>query len=115
MMKRYLVLGCLVLAASVAGQVQHAPTVAQCQADQRLWMSKLEAEPSNPGTAPIFEVMVAWSHEMSDCQEVDPANRVKYYNANGEIWVDLLLRQEKFLRRHQMWEKFIEEDAAGRH
>jgi|HubBroStandDraft_6_1064221.scaffolds.fasta_scaffold517911_2 hypothetical protein len=58
-MKRHLVLGCLVLAASLAGQVQYAPTVAQCQADQRFWMSKLEAEPFNPGFAPVYEIMVA--------------------------------------------------------
>jgi len=40
---------------------------------------------------------------------------VKYYKTNGEIWAGLLLCQKKFLRRHQMWDKFIEEDTVGRH
>jgi hypothetical protein len=33
MMKRYLAFAVLILTASLAGQVEHAPTVAQCQAD----------------------------------------------------------------------------------
>jgi hypothetical protein len=40
-MKCLLVLASLILTASLVGQVEHAPTVAQCQADQRLWLSKL--------------------------------------------------------------------------
>lgn len=31
-----------VLTASVSGQIEHAPTVAQCQADQRLWMANMQ-------------------------------------------------------------------------
>jgi hypothetical protein len=39
-MKRLLILSVFVLAA-VGQDVQHAPTVAQCQADQRLWSAEI--------------------------------------------------------------------------
>ena len=35
-----------------AQQVQHAPTIEQCHADQRLWLSKLE-EPNDAGTVNV--------------------------------------------------------------
>jgi hypothetical protein len=44
-MKRISILALMFVAVSVGQDVQHAPTVAQCQADQRLWLSKLEAAP----------------------------------------------------------------------
>jgi hypothetical protein len=41
-----------VLTASVAGQVEHAPTVEQCQADQRLWLAEIEVR--DPKAHPLF-------------------------------------------------------------
>ena len=114
-MKHLLVLGWLVLAASLVGQVEHAPTVAQCQADQRLWLATIEADASGEKTGlPNIYVMRAWSVEMGQCKDVDPGNRFKYYNTQAEIATDEMLRLRHFLDRHDLLGKFIEEDAAGK-
>jgi len=64
----------IVLTSSMLGgqDVQHAPTVAQCQADQRLWMSKIESDPTNQLTLPTYSVLHKWEGEMRDCEDVDP-------------------------------------------
>jgi hypothetical protein len=109
-MKRFLVLG-LVLTASLVGQVEHAPTVAQCQADRRLWLAKIE-EGDSP-KLPTFNVLTKWVSEMDDCQKVDPDNVGKYVTATSEIDVFQATRLANFLTRHDMWQKFLDEDAAG--
>jgi len=110
-MKRLFFVGCLVLAASLIGQVEHAPTVDQCQADQRLWFSRLE---DVQNTLPSYDAISQWHQEMNDCEKVDPDNRVKYHNVEREIDADQNNRVLHFLNRHQLWGKFIEEDAAGK-
>ena len=47
----------------------HAPTVAQCQADQRLWLSQMEPEHQ---TLPIWSAMAERIAEMDSCGKVDP-------------------------------------------
>ena len=112
-MKRSLILASLILTASLVGQVEHAPTVAQCQADQRLWLAKLEALP--PGTnLPSYTVLSLWIKEMDDCQQVDPPNQWKYYNVHGEVSDVQASRMIGFLGRQGLWSKFLAEDAAGR-
>jgi hypothetical protein len=111
-MIRLLVLA-LILTASLVGQVEHAPTVAQCQADQRLWLAKLEAP--NPDTnLPSYTKLSLWISEMDDCREVDPPNQWKYYNVHGEVTDFQAARMIKFLSRHGLWKEFIAEDAAGK-
>jgi hypothetical protein len=112
-MKR-LVLAGLVLTASLVGQdVQHAPTVAQCQADQRLWLSKIE-DTDNASALPTFDVLSKWQREMSDCKTVDPSEELKYYNTGAEIRTMQGIRLMNFIARHGLWDKFKEEDAAGK-
>jgi hypothetical protein len=66
-MKRLLILGIFVLVA-VGQDVQHAPTVAQCQADQRLWSSEI-IDDTYP--KPDIDVLQKWTREMRDCRKVD--------------------------------------------
>ena len=67
-----------------AQEVQHAPTVEQCRADQRLSLSKLEQH-NNAGTANVsYDELQAWKAEMLDCTKVDPEFDRKYYNTYGE-------------------------------
>jgi hypothetical protein len=80
--QRLLVLTSLILTASLVSQVEHAPTIAQCQADQRLWLAEIE---DNPQKLPEMSVIVKWNGEMQDCEKVDPNNRIRYYNTSGEI------------------------------
>ena len=110
--QRLLVLTGLILTASLVGQVEHAPTVAQCQADQRLWISKIE-EGDSP-RLPAFTVLTQWSHEMIECGKVDPNNEQRYYNTGSEIDEVESNRLLGFLDRHGLYQKFLEEDAAGK-
>jgi arylsulfatase A-like enzyme len=113
MKRQRLVFGWLILTASLVGQVEHAPTVAQCQADQRLWLSKIESDP-NQSTLPPYSVLNKWRGEMLDCADVDPDNKMRYYSTGGEFVDAGMKRLMDFLTRHQLWDKFLEEDAAGK-
>jgi hypothetical protein len=110
--QRLIVLIGLLVAPSLVGQVEHAPTVAQCQADQRLWLSKLETLPVDKDL-PSYTTLSLWNNEMGQCQKVDPPNEWKYYNVEGEISDVEISRMIKFLGRQGLWSKFIAEDAAG--
>jgi hypothetical protein len=110
-MKRYLAFAILILTASLAGQVEHAPTVAQCQADQRLWLAKVEGSSSQ---LPEYNVLVKWVSEMGDCAKVDHDNNVEYYNVEAEVTAEEQIRLSHFLDRRSLWQQFIAEDAAGK-
>jgi hypothetical protein len=110
-MKYFVALALFLLSASVTAQTEHAPTVAQCQADQGLWMQQLQ-DLSHP--LPGFHVMTARYKEMENCTKVDPANEVQYYNTSSEIQANQLTRLFNFAQRHGLWDKFLEEDAAGK-
>jgi hypothetical protein len=99
------------LTASVSGQIEHAPTVQQCQADQRLWFYELENDGSN---LPGIDVLRQWSKEMSVCEKVEPDHKWAYYNTSGEIDGEEITRMVNFLDRHNLWGQFIAEDAAGK-
>jgi hypothetical protein len=109
-MKHCLFLGCLILTASVAGQVTHAPTADECQADQRLWLSQIEGDNSKLS----FDVLRQMAGEMDKCYEVDPPNQRKYYGTMSEASAAMAARLSKFIQRHQLWKQFEEEDAAGK-
>ena len=110
------VLAFVILVPSIAANqdVEHVPTVAQCQADQRLWLAEIEESVQDhsahlPGIHGIRE----WEQEMSDCQKVDPENRLRYYHTERELMVEEKMRMQDFLHHHQLWDKFITADAAG--
>ncbi len=110
--KRILILTVTLVTLCVSAQVEHAPSVAQCQADQRLWLSKIEE-----GDSPVlanWAVLSQWDTEMTDCQKVDVAHRWDYYNLAAEISATQGSRMYHFMERHDMWQKFLEEDAAGK-
>jgi hypothetical protein len=114
MMKGLVILGVILSASFVAGQgqIEHAPTVARCQADQRLWLAQLEVD-ARSNTLPTVDVIRTWSSGMMKCEDVDAANRLKYYDTESEIITERMLRLEHFLDRHDLWQKFKAEDAAG--
>jgi hypothetical protein len=66
-------LGVLVMPAQLihAQEVKHAPPrVAQCQADQRLWIDKLERP--NLGVEVSYPELNGWTTEMLNCETVIP-------------------------------------------
>jgi hypothetical protein len=103
----------VVITASLTGQVQHAPTVAQCQADQRLWLSKLEVLPIDTNL-PSFTTLRQWSNVMGDCKEVDSKNAWLYFNVQAESDTIQAGQMLRFLNREHMWDKFLAEDEAGK-
>jgi hypothetical protein len=95
-----------------AQEVKHAPTVEQCRADEKLWMSKRGDD------AAVVDItygeLDGWIAKMYECQTVDPGNRVQYYNMQSELAVRQVMRLEKFIRRHNLWDQFLAEDAQGK-
>jgi hypothetical protein len=110
--KKILLVLTLILTASLVGQVEHAPTVAQCQADQRLWLAKLE-EGDSP-RLPKYDVLLEWDREMTDCRTIDPNNKWLYYNTSAEASNIILARLVDFARRRGLWTQFEAEDEAGK-
>ena len=101
---------CLILAASLTGQVEHAPTVAQCQADQRLWRSQLDKDASSLKYVALRKM----AEEMIACDTVDLPNHQDYYDTATVASMNIALRTSAFIQRHQLWNDFLEEDAAGK-
>lgn len=114
-MKSIRILGGLILTvvmtASLGGQVEHAPTVAQCQADQRLWLSKIEGGDS----ALTFDALANMGREMLACHDVDPPNARDYYNTSCSATAAMATRMSNFIHRHQLWQQLEAEDATGKH
>jgi hypothetical protein len=117
-------LGCLMFAcgatmASLAfahppQAVEHAPTAEQCRADRAYWMSKIE-QPDVKGTDDVpFVTLLGWDAEMEKCRAVDPPNRWLYFNVGEEALAEMAMRERAFLVRHDMWQQFLDEDAAGK-
>jgi hypothetical protein len=114
-------LGCLMFAcgavvASLASgrpaqEIKHAPTVAQCQADQRLWLSKLEDSASASSVS--YNTLADWVDEMGDCAKVDPAGHSLYENVEAEAVEIIMVRYLRYLHRHHLYEQFVAEDEAG--
>ena len=109
-MRHFVALTLFILTASLTAQVEHAPTPAQCQSDQKLWMSIIEGPEESQ---PTYDVLNAWYFEMRKCDVVDPAKKFDYYNLRSEISTWQEVREFEFLHRHNLWNQFMEEDAAG--
>ena len=94
-----------------AQEVKQAPTIEQCRGDQRLWLDKVKGSPES---MPNYEILTRWAHEMFECKSVDPENGPRYYILQGEIDSARVVRLEHFLDRQGLYDKFIEEDKAGK-
>ena len=91
--------------------IEHAPTVAQCQADQRLWLSQMEPEHQ---TLPIWSAMAERIAEMDSCGKVDPDHSKEYENTCHELEFNLADRFMDFIKRNGMWGQFTAQDKAGK-
>jgi len=112
-MKHFVALAVFVLTASVTAQVEHAPTVAQCQADQRLWLAQVEDIDHRSDLPKFFEINDRMK-EMGECEKVDPVNRRRYSDTQCELGAEQTLRLMKFIQRHNLLDQFTDEDAVGK-
>jgi hypothetical protein len=112
-MKRCLLFALILVGApSYQQEVKHAPTVEQCRADQKLWLSKLENE--NSVVSISFKELSGWLREMGECRTVDPQFHNQYYNTAAEIDAEEVIRLEAFLDQHNLYDGFVAEDAQGK-
>jgi hypothetical protein len=51
---------------------------------------------------------------MDKCRAVDPPHHWQYFNVGEEALAEMAIRQRAFLVRHNMWQQFLDEDAAGK-
>jgi len=63
-------------------EVKHAPTIEQCRADQKLWLSKIEETDYLPVS---FRELQGWATEMEDCVKVDPDFRTASRHTECEV------------------------------
>jgi hypothetical protein len=116
-MTRYIAFGTLllVLASTTSPQINHAPTVEQCRADQALWTAELQA--SGGENKETFGVWTGRMQEMTDCFTVDSdkqSSPVNGYQSLTDLIVRVMLkRQIRFIARHGLMQQFQSEDEAG--
>ncbi|HEX8895660.1 MAG TPA: hypothetical protein VF783_20210 [Terriglobales bacterium] len=83
---------------AAAQDIKHAPTVAQCQADQRVWMEQVEDQAIVDTIS--YTTLRQWGLEMKDCQHVDPQFEFRYHNTVVEIIIAQQKRLYDFVVRH---------------
>ena len=101
----------LSLATSLFAQ-DHAPTVEQCRADERLWSTQLTENP---------EIIKSLRHdqlndrtlEMANCAAVDRDRQSVYAETAARFNMKLMVRLLDFIKRHKLLDQFMAEDAAG--
>ena len=91
--------------------MEHAPTVAQCQADQKLWLAELE---DNRVRDVKYFALADWKIEMRKCESADSENRRKYETTESEVLAAQASRQSDFIDRHGLFHQFIVEDEEGK-
>ena len=103
--------------------MQHAPTVEQCRADQKLWFSRIsddaKAEEAEGLREPVahsisFQQLTFLTLEMHDCARIDPEFKKEYYQTSGDAAVTADNRLVHFLYRHNLNQQFLAEDAQGK-
>jgi hypothetical protein len=94
----------------------HAPTVEQCRADQRLWSSVLRDEHAFADAVSGLPVQALKqrSGEMRDCFAVDSENSHDYFVVVSAYATELSGRYRNFISRHSLMAQFLAEDAAGK-
>ncbi len=105
----------LLLAATPSLGQDHAPTVAQCQADQRLWASDLYDGNVKEAVSKLsFQTLQIRVSEMGDCVFVDEERAQHYANLGGSYGLVMAKRLKNFVERHDLTAQFLAEDAAGK-
>lgn len=93
----------------------HAPTVEQCRADQRLWLSQSDNPELINGLS--YYQLNDRMGEMSECVAVDrdDLSRVLLYSETASRFnLKQMVRLRNFVKRHELYGQFIAEDAAGK-
>jgi hypothetical protein len=95
-------------------QTEHAPTVAQCQVDQKLWLPKVQSDSPLALTHITVPTLTDWMAEMRARADVDQPNKESYYHTGSDTTARIDVRLVHNLSRHDLWSEFLAEDAAGK-
>ena len=91
-------------------EVEHASTVDQSRAAQKLWFSKISDDPASIS----FQELNFWSLEMHGCARIEPESNKGYYQTSGDAVGTANNRLMHFLERHNLVQQFLAEDAQGK-
>jgi hypothetical protein len=95
---------------------EHLPTVAECRADQKLWLNKLEQNPPRSGVANVsFGELNGWQGEMIECEFVDRKNKHRYYATSSEVVQEQSLRLLYLAKGHNLYDQFLADVVQGKH
>jgi hypothetical protein len=98
-----------------AQEVKQVPTVAECRADQKLWLNKLEQNPARSGVANVsFGELNGWQGEMIECEIVDRKNKRRYYATSSEVVKEQSLRLLYLAQHHNLYDQFLVEVVQGK-
>jgi hypothetical protein len=107
-----LVFGLMLSLPTVGQDIEHAPTVEQCRADQRLWKARLKG---GGGPLPSVQILSQWHGEMIACWNVDPTtDQNDYAGTTVYISVEESNRYLAFIKRHNLYKQFEQEDKEGK-
>jgi len=114
MKKLIITIGLLTGSVAWGQDIQHAPTVEQCRADYRLWVSQDKQDGVSFTDLTLKELGLR-TKEMLDCETVDTQqdNVKSYIYMFKEFGGELLIRETHFLSRHGLNKQFQDEDAKG--
>ena len=112
MKKAFLLAVVLIAAPAFTQEVQNAPIVAQCQADQRLWHQRMK-DKDDPLADTSFRMLLHLEAEMQNCRRVDPPNGPLYNLVASEILAVKDNRAFAFIDRHKLLDLFLREDEAA--
>jgi hypothetical protein len=106
---------------TVAQDIKHAPTPDACQADFNLWMADINRA-SHGGVNEVpklsFNELFNRVGYIHDCQDANPSLK-KNCNDDGLLMeliygIEMRHRLLVFVKRHDLKETFLDEDAAGK-
>lgn len=129
-MKTRLLLACVFASSmfAIPQEVTHAPTLDSCTADLNLWTSQLPGWPTSTGEQDQEGTRSLTAHEitkraayLNDCGQAYPGlnkNRPGELSALASLGLiyesEIQRRLFRFLDRHGLYEKFTQENAAGK-
>jgi hypothetical protein len=103
----------VLLAAPTIKTQEHAPTVSTCRADLNLWSGLLAVQGPEGDPKLSYREIESRIGEMTACAVVDDPEGYHYAQTSERYLIFLVKRDKGFLRRHNLWQQLLDEDAAG--
>jgi hypothetical protein len=106
---------CGFVASSWGEPQKHAPTVAQCRSDAARWNKEEDAGPKDKdvGYQLPFGELLNRQREMMGCMKLDRGVKTSYRTIYHVYTTAMYARYQHFLERHELMEKFLDEDSKG--